>query len=523
MLSAIIYSTFNIGTIHYLYCMGTIRKQSIISSVVIYIGFAIGLLNTYFFTREGSLFTAEQYGLTSIFMAIATMMMAFASLAMPSYIFKFYPYYNDNLLPRKNDMLTWALLIGTIGFILVIVAGLVLKHVIIRKFGEHSPLLLNYYYWIFALGFGLTIFSILEAYTWSLGKSILTNFLKEVQWRLLTTVLIVLLITNVIKDFDLFIKLYAFTYPGIALTLFLYLVFTKKIHFTFTISKVSRRYFNKILALCSFIYSGVLIFTISKVFDSIVIASVLDDGLAKAGIFGLATIMTSVIQAPQRGVIAASIPHLSRAWKSKNRVLLQKIYQRSSINLLIFSCGIFILIALNYKESVLTFGLKDAYLLGFPAFIFLGLTTIVELGTGVNAQIIATSTYWRFELVSGVVLLIVMLPLTYILAKQYDILGPAIAGLISITIYNIIRIIFLWKKFGLFPFTMQSIYTILLAASAYMICYFLFFNMHGLPGLVLRTLAFIILYGAGVMYFRLSPDVRPVLQTIRSRLKLKKD
>ena len=87
--------------------MSTIRRQSIISSVVIYIGFAIGLLNTYLFTKEG-LFTTADYGLISIFMPVATLMMAFASLAMPSYIFKFYPYYHDHLPPRKNDMITWA-------------------------------------------------------------------------------------------------------------------------------------------------------------------------------------------------------------------------------------------------------------------------------------------------------------------------------------------------------------------------------------------------------------------------------
>ncbi|HET6993821.1 MAG TPA: lipopolysaccharide biosynthesis protein, partial [Chitinophagaceae bacterium] len=125
--------------------MSTIRKQSIISSVVIYIGFAIGIVNTYFFTKQG-LFEGEQYGLTTIFVAIASMMMAFAALAMPSYILKYYPYYKDHLPPRKNDMITWALLVGTIGFILVIVAGLVLKHVIIRKFSENSAQLVHYYY-----------------------------------------------------------------------------------------------------------------------------------------------------------------------------------------------------------------------------------------------------------------------------------------------------------------------------------------------------------------------------------------
>ncbi|MBL7743871.1 MAG: lipopolysaccharide biosynthesis protein [Chitinophagaceae bacterium] len=500
--------------------MSTIRKQSIISSFIIYIGFAIGMLNIYFFTKEG-LFTEDQYGLTTIFIAIASMMMAFAVLGMPSYIFKFYPYYKDHLPVRKIDMLTWALLISTAGFILVMIAGLILKHLIIRKFGEHSPLLLNYYYWIFPMGFGLTIYSVLEVYAWNFNKAAFTSYLREVQWRLFTTVLIVLFTFNLIKDFDLFIKLYAFTYPGIAIIIFIYLIVTKKVHFTFTISKVSRRYLKQIIKLCSFVYAGNLIFTTSQVFDSIVIASL--GGLDKAGIFGLAQIMTSVIQAPQRGIVAASISHLSRAWKEKDMELLQRVYQRSSINLLIFACGIFILIALNYREAIITFGLKESFLLGFNAFLILGITRIIDLGTGMNAQIIATSTWWKFELVSGVILLAFMLPLTYFLTKEYGIIGPAFANLVSITIYNAIRIIFLWKKFRLFPFTIQSVYAILLAAVCYAVCYFLFRHIQGLTGLVLRSLAFIILYGTGVISMKLSPDVKPVWQTICKRLKLKND
>jgi O-antigen/teichoic acid export membrane protein len=70
--------------------MSNIRRQSIISSIVIYIGFAIGLLNIYLFTKQG-LFTDPQFGLYNAFIAIATTMMAFANLAMPSYIYKFFP------------------------------------------------------------------------------------------------------------------------------------------------------------------------------------------------------------------------------------------------------------------------------------------------------------------------------------------------------------------------------------------------------------------------------------------------
>lgn len=502
--------------------MGAIRKQTIISAVVIYFGFAIGLLNIYFFTKEGGLFKADDYGLISVFMSISTLMMAFAGLAMPSYIFKFHPYYNDNLPPRKNDMFTWALVVGFIGFILVMTAGWFFKDVVIRKYSQNAPQLVTYYYWIFPMGFGLTFFTILEAYTWSLKKPVLANFSREVLWRLFITILIVLFIFNIIKDFDLFIKLYSFAYPATALALFAYLVYSKKVHFTFSVSRVTKKFIKKIIALCTFVYSGLLIFNISQVFDSIVIASVLNDGIAKAGIFGIAQIMTSIIQAPQRSIVSVAIPHLSKAWKDKNMALLQKIYQRSSINLLIFSCGIFLLIALNYREAVSTFGLKDAYLQGFSAFIFLGLTRVVDLGTGVNAQIIGTSTAWRFELISGVILLMFMLPLTYILTKQLDIVGPALANLISISIYNVIRIAFLWNKFRLFPFTIQSFYAILLAAASYAICHFVFINMHGFWGLVFRSTAFILLYAGTVTALNLSPDIKPVIETIKKRLGLQK-
>lgn len=145
------------------------------------------------------------------------------------------------------------------------------------------------------------------------------------------------------------------------------------------------------------------------------------------------------------------------------------------------------------------------------------------MGTGVNSQIIATSTHWKFELVSGVVLLVLMLPLTYILTKQYGIIGPAIATLISITVYNIIRIMFLWKKFKLFPLTIQSLYTVLLAGVCYGICHFSFMNMHGFAGMFIRSITFILLYATGAMYLKLSPDIQPVIRTITKRLGIKKD
>ena len=154
--------------------MSQIRRQSIISSVMVYFGFSLGFLNTYLFTRDGG-FDKEEYGLTGIFIAIATLMYSFANLGMPSYIAKFYPYYNANLDKKRNDILTWALVVSLIGFCVVGISGIYLKDTIIRKFGQNSPKLVTYYYWIFPFGLGLTLYSILESYAWQLKKSVLTT------------------------------------------------------------------------------------------------------------------------------------------------------------------------------------------------------------------------------------------------------------------------------------------------------------------------------------------------------------
>src|SRR5215208_3928229 len=106
--------------------MSTIRRQSILSSVIVYFGFALGLVNTYLFTRQGG-FSKEQYGLTGTFIAFANIMFAVASLGMPAYIHKFFPYYKSHLADKKNDQLTWALLLSCLGFLLVLLLGLALK------------------------------------------------------------------------------------------------------------------------------------------------------------------------------------------------------------------------------------------------------------------------------------------------------------------------------------------------------------------------------------------------------------
>ena len=497
--------------------MSTIRRQSIISSVIVYFGFALGFLNTYLFTRQGGL-TKEEFGLTNTFIAIASIMFSVASLGMPAFIGKFFPYYKSHLPNKRNDQLTIALLITSIGFLVVTLVGIATKHIIIDVVFKNSPELPKYFYWTFVFGFGFTLYQLMEGYAWQQRQAVLSNFLKEVLFRVFTTILIVLATVGVIKNFDVFISIYSFNYLAIVAVLFIFFFRKNELHFTLSISKVTRKFRKKIVQLASYVWAGSLLFNIASVFDTIVIAAVMPNGMAAAGIYALAQNISSLIQAPQRAIISSAVGPLSQAWKEKDYQKIDKVYHRSSINQLVFACAMFSLIWLNFDDGITTFHLQEGYRAAKWVFFFIGIAKIVDMGTGLNSQIIGTSTFWRFEFTSGMILLGLTLPLNWQLTRMFGIIGPAYSNLISFTIFNIIRYWFLLKKFKMQPFTLKALYTILLGAASYFICYRLFDDKSGFGWIVLRSTVFITIYAVGMFTLRLTPDAIPVLVTVKKKL-----
>jgi O-antigen/teichoic acid export membrane protein len=498
--------------------MSTIRRQSIISSVLVYAGFALGALNTLLYGRGLAL---DEYGLiTGVFVSFGNILFAVANLGTIPYVSKFYPYYEDNLPPRKNDLITRALLFALAGFALVTLAGIVFRPLIIRKFGHNSAELVHYFYWIFPFALGLTMYSVLEAYAWQVKASVLTNYLREFQWRAFNLVLIILLFVGILPRFGSFVKLYSFSYLFIALILLFYLYRKGHIHFTLSISRVTRKFRPKIRALMLLTWAGSILFNLSFFFAAVVIAAVVPGGLTAVGIFTLGQYAASLIQAPQRGIAAAAVGPLSRAWKDKDLGRIQRIYRRSSINQLVFSVGMFVLIALNFRDGILTFGFKKEYLDALPIFWIIGLTRIVDMGTGVNTQIIGTSSYWRVEFLSGMVLVLFTIPLNYLLARRMGAIGPAIADLLTFSVYNGIRAVFLYRRFRLQPFTLHTLVTLLLGVVTYCSCYLVFHRNQGFLWLVLRSTAVIVVYVSGVLLLRLSEDIGPVWNTVKKRLGL---
>lgn len=493
--------------------MSQIRKRSLKAAVWIYAGFLIGALNTYFFTHK-SWFTTDQNGLTRVMIDISILICGFSTLGVTTYLFKFFPYYKDNVEDRKNDILGLALMVALVGFILTSIGLIAIEPMIVRKFSEKSILLVEYFYWCLPMACFILLYNILESYAYGYHEGVLTSLLKETILRVYTLVIILLKIFNIVS-FHTFIILFAFQYALIVIILAVYLKLKNQLWLNFKISRVTLKYKKKIISVMGLTFIVAVVMVLRSSIDGIVLAAKQD--LGKVGIFGLAAYMVSVMQAPFRSMVAVTIPILSRAWKHKDVKEINRIYKRSSINLLTFSLLVFFCIWLNFDQAINYFGINADYLEGKWVFFILGMVTIIEMGSGVNAQIIGTSVYWRFELWTSILLTVLIIPLSYTLTVRYGIIGPAIANIISFSIYNYIRFHFLWKKFNMQPFSRKTVEVILVAVGAYFITYLALNSLNGLPALLLNPLLFSGIFITMVYQLNISPDMKPVLYSMKSR------
>ncbi|MFZ4768969.1 MAG: lipopolysaccharide biosynthesis protein [Ferruginibacter sp.] len=460
-------------------------------------------------------FEPSEYGLTQGLIQIGLLIFAFSTLGVNSFLYKFFPYYEDNVEAKKNDILGLALIVSLVGFILTATSVYFLQPLIIQKFNSNSKLLVEYFFWTIPLGFFILLFTILEAYSYGFHKGVLTSFLKETVLRLYTLVIITMKIFGLIS-FHTFILLFCFQYGLITIILTAYLYKTGKLWLSFKMSKVTLKFRKKIFTIMILTYLVIIVSTLRGSIDALVLASKIN--LDAVGIFGFATYMCALLQAPFRSIVAITIPILARAWKQKDQVEINRIYKRSSINLLSFALFMFFCIWLNYSQAIIYFGINPKYEDARWVFFILGIVTIIEMGTGVNGQIIGTSSFWRFELWTSLLLTILILPLSYFLTVNYGLIGPAIANLLSFTVYNFVRYWFLWKKFHLQPFSIKTLEVIILSISIYVFVYYLLNNIEGLLGLILRTTFYLILFLPAVFYRNISPDLKPIINTALKRL-----
>ena len=433
--------------------MGIIQKQGVKSSFFIMIGFLIGAVNL--LVLFPLFFSKNDQGLVRAMLDIGATLSVFCTLGTLPVIYKFYPFYNHYLGPKKNELPFITLIINLIGFGILLIIGWQQKDFIIRKLGK-SPSLAQYFNYVYPYTFFLLIFYWLEAFAWGLRKGVYSNFLRETLIRILTTLLIIAFGLKYI-DLAVFLTFFSLLYVIPSLLLLINLIKSNQFSFkSLQISSVTRRLKGKMFSFALFVFAGQFFNLLARTNDTFLIVGL--RGLNDAAIFAIATYVSAILEIPQRSLNSISIPVLATSWKNKDFANIKHIYHKSVSNLLAIGLLLFGLIWLN-TDNLVNFlnwvSNKEAG--GYDAIskliFILGLAKLIDLATGVNSQIIGTSNFWKFDFFTNLFYILLSLPLNYYLIKNYNLEGLAYSNLIALCLYNSIRFLFLYKKFKLQPYT----------------------------------------------------------------------
>lgn len=498
--------------------MGIVRKQSIASSIYIYIGFAIGAFNVlYLFPKY---LTQEEFGLTRVLQDVSLLIAMLCTLGSSPAMVKFYPFYKSYLPKNKNELPTLGIIACLIGCVLFAIAVPYLKHVIAKEFGKRSALFVDYFFFIYPMVISYCFWYLLENISFSIQKTVLPNFLKEVGFRIITTIFVTLYAVKLI-NFNTFIWLFSFVYTLPLLVLFFYLYQQKIIQLTFSISNVTKRLGRQIVLFSLFVFSGQVLNIVARTVDTIVISSQSVNGLADTAVFTIATYLVSMMDVPMRGMSGIASTIIAYSWKDKNMQKIEEIYQKTALNLTIAGLGIFCILLLNKQNAVSYLGSKYAYLPNL--LLILGSAKMIDLAAGLNAQILLSSKYWRIDFISNMLLVILSIPLNVVLVKQYNLLGAAYATIIAVSIYNTARFIAIWYLFKLQPLSKNNFITIIFAAIAFLIAYIVPKNDNYFADAFIRTASFSILYLFFILKFKVSADIWDIFEkNFISKIGLKK-
>ncbi len=492
--------------------MGEVRKQSILSSIFTYFGFTIGAINILFLFPK--YFRPEELGLTRILLDVALLFSTVCTLGSIPITLKFYPFYNSYLPKKKNDLPIITLFLCAIGCLIFMAIIPYLKPVIIRKFGARSPLFVDYFDLLYPLTITLAFFSLLEAYAWSLKKTVLSNALKEFAFRFLTTLFIFFFIWKLIS-FEQFIYLYA--YILIIPILIFIIALGRSGHFPLHLglSSVTRRLKSKIFAFGSFVFLGAIFNIVARTNDTIIIASQSSGGLSDAAVFTIATYLVTVMEVPQRSLISITTPFISEAWRSRNVARIDSLYKKTALNLLIPGIAIFCIVLVNVEDAVKFLGPSYGSLTMLV--LILGIAKLIDLGSGLNTQILLLSKYWKIDFVTSMLLVLLSIPLNYWLTKKYNVMGPAWGNLIALTAFNFIRLIYIWKIFRLQPFSLNNAKVIIIGFVCFVLIYLIPSVGNLYLDILIRSVLFIGLYGFAIIHFKASEDINGLVKIIRAK------
>ena len=496
--------------------MGVIARQSIKASLIGFIGVGIGAISKLFIATK--YLSPEEIGLIDTITKLTLILMTLFVLGYPQVIKKFYAHFQKDESDSGLMKSFFYLLLITVAISsIVYIFSIPLLH---KLYIEKAPLLASYLYIPLLATISFAFFKYFDAICSIKYRIVVPAILNQVINRLLVVLVVLCYGHFLLFDISEFIFYYTisfFTVPLIGIVI--YLFYFLKFRFSATnfskavaIIKETRKY-NFYLILSTF--SMYIVQAIDAQMISINL------GLTNAGIYSIAFYMGAVINIPKKSLATMSVPLISKAFKEKNIPKIENFYKSSSLNQFLIGSLIFLLVWINIDSLYRFIPNGDSFISGKYVVLYIGLAKLYDMSTGINAQLIEASSFYKYNLFINISLsvLVIVLNLVFIKFDSFyfgGINGIGFASLLAIVISNSFATLIVYLKLRIHPYSSNLFKIFLILITFLLFSHLVDFNFNNnLVDIILKSIVVTIAYVSLNLLFNTSELLKNTANKIK--------
>lgn len=487
--------------------MGIVVNQSYKNIIIISIALVIGGVNTLYFYPV--FLKAEYYGLVVFLLATSNLLQPLISFGSQHTIIKYFSSYNS---AKEKDIFMSSIIFLPIMTIIPICYLVVQFHDIIAGFlSLKNPIIESYVWVIFLVAFATSYFEVFYSWARVQLKSVFGNFLKEIYPRVSIFILLLLVFFDIISKENFVWYLTGFYYLRLLIMIAYSLkLYTPNFYFKLPVNT------KQILSYSIYIFLAGSAASILIDIDKFMIPQ--KEAISQTAFYAVAVFIATVVEIPGRALFQIVNPLVAKALNTNNFTELKMLYKESSLNLLIISGLFFLLINLNIVPF---YELMDNPSYGTAVWVVLmiSLSKLILMSFGCGPAILATSKFYKITLPFSIGMALSVYFLNDYLIDLMGINGAALSTLIVVAVFTFLKIIYLKSKLNLSPYSFNSVKTLFIIGSLFLIFENISFPFKGISLIIINSLIIGLVYTLVVYYSNLSGTLNKFLRNVLSKLR----
>ncbi len=484
--------------------MSLIVKQSFSNIIIILFAFTLGALNTLFFYP--SIIGAEFYGIILILLAQSNIIQPIFSFGLQHSVIKFFSSVDSK--KEKDEILILSLIFPLFIIIPFSILFLLNYNYVGNYLSTVNSLIKNYIYIIVSIAISTAYFEIFYSWCKVQKRTVFGNFLKEFYQRLLITILLFFYYFHLI-DFNDYTYLLIFGYYLRLVIIILYSlsIYCPDFKITFPSNIKEILYYSLLIFLSGF--GASIIIDV----DAAMLGKLVQDEFV--AYYKVAIFIAAIIDAPSRALFQILNPMVAETINKNNISELEKLYKKSSSNLLLISGFISVLICSNIEDIyqiIYSINLDAGFSLAIPVVLYISISKLSSALVGCVNSIITNSKYFYAVPLFSISSAMGVIFLNIYFINKIGFIGAALSTMIIIILINALKLIFVMLKFKIQPFSKKTILILFLIVTTGFLFYNLNISTNFLTNMIFKCILTLITYLSISYLLNLSDELNSFLK-----------